>query len=155
MELFLPSLFVFVLTMIVVLFIVPRLTPIIMVSMSAILLFFAIQQHKSLFASEYTLSTWQDRLTVFAPAIFIGAVILYLLYAIVAFFNKAEVPVPTIPNVGITNMPPAETATNVVTQAINNTLKAANNAVNTIKNTASNFSNITQNGLRKSFFEVI
>jgi hypothetical protein len=152
MELFLPSLFVFVLTMIVVLFIVPRLTPIIMVSMSAILLFFAIQQHKSLFASEYTLSTWQDRLTIFAPGVFIGAVILYLLYAITAFFNKGEVPVPAMPQVTIENMPSAETATNVVTQAINNTLKAANNAVNTIRNNASN---INTNGLRKSFFEVI
>lgn len=166
MELYLPSLAVFFLVMLLLFTIVPKLSPFIMTSLAAVLLAFGIYQHKHMFAEEYRLSTWQESWKIFAPGVFIGAVIILILYTIITAFSGVEVPVPTMPNI---TLPPAETATNAMTSTLNNIssglsnitsniTNVASSAANTVTNAVTNAANAAVNApknLRRSFFEVI
>jgi len=162
MELYLPSLAVFFLVLILLFAVVPRLSPFIMTSLAAVLLAFGIYQHVNMFSSEYRLSTWQESWKLFAPGIFIAAVIVLILYTIITVFSGIEVPVPSMPNVTV---PPAETATNAVTSTLNNITSGLSNitsnitdaaaaAANTVVNAANAVAGAPKN-LRRSFFEVI
>jgi hypothetical protein len=166
MELYLPSLAVFFLVMLIVTFVVPKMTPLIMAVLSLVLLTGGIYHHWQLFSTEYRLSTWQDTLKFYAPGVFIGVVILFVIYGIFATFTGGEVPVPSMPAI---TMPSPETATNVITSSINNATQAvgnttsaitntAANAVNAVANAATNATNAIANGtknLTRSFLEVI
>lgn len=121
MELFLPSMLVFLLVTIVVFFILPKLSPMIIAFLAAALLAFGIYHHFTIFWSEYQQSTWQEQLKHFAPGIMIGFIIIYIIFSLIMFFTSGEVPVPRVPNI---ELPPANTATNVITSTINNALQA-------------------------------
>lgn len=134
MEFFLPSLFIFLLAVIVISFVVPRMSPMIIIGMSAVLLGFGVYHHFKLFWNEYKQSTWQDQLRLFAPGIMLTVIIIYVLFSLLMFFTGGSVPVPPMPKI---ELPPANTATNVVTETINNiiapimpnnTIKPANEA---------------------------
>jgi len=129
MELFLPSILIFILSIIVVIVIVPRFSPIIIVTLAILLLGAGTYNHFSMFWNEYRQSTWQQTLKFFAPGIILIAIFIYLFFAIGSFFTGGQVPVPTMPAITI---PSADTATNFLTASINNTMKAANTAVNSI-----------------------
>lgn len=116
MEFFLPSLFIFLLAVIVISFVVPRMSPVIIIGMSAVLLGFGVYHHFKLFWDEYKQSTWQDQLRLFAPGIMLTMIIIYVLFSLLMFFTGGSVPVPSMPNV---ELPSANTATNIVTGAIN------------------------------------
>jgi hypothetical protein len=133
MELFLPSLFVFLLATIIIVFLLPKLSPILVLSVATLFLAFGIYHHFKLFRNEYAQSTWQDQLKLFAPGIMLTIIIVYVLFSILMFFTKGEVPVPSIPSV---ELPPANTATNVVTSAINNVLQTV--TPNTMKTNTNN-----------------
>jgi hypothetical protein len=117
MEFFLPSLFIFLLAVIVISFVVPRMSPMIIIGMSAVLLGFGVYHHFKLFWNEYKQSTWQDQLRLFAPGIMLTVIIIYVLFSLLMFFTGGSVPVPPMPKI---ELPPANTATNVVTETINN-----------------------------------
>lgn len=121
MELFLPSLFIFLLAAFVVIFVVPRFSPLIIAAMSAVLLALGIYHHFSLFWTEYRTATWADQLKLFAPGIMLALILSYVIFAIVMFFTGGSVPTPSIPNV---QLPSANTATNMVTTALNNAIQA-------------------------------
>ena len=140
MELFLPSILIFILSIIVVIAIVPRFSPIIIVTLAILLLGAGTYNHFSMFWNEYRQSTWQQTLKFFAPGISLIAIFIYLFFAIGSFFTGGQVPVPTMPAITI---PSADTATNFLTASINNTMKAANTAVNSILPTSNE--NVKQN----------
>jgi hypothetical protein len=117
MEFFLPSLFIFLLAVIVISFVVPRMSPMIIIGMSAVLLGFGVYHHFKLFWNDYKQSTWQDQLRLFAPGIMLTVIIIYVLFSLLMFFTGGSVPVPPMPKV---ELPPANTATNFVTETINN-----------------------------------
>lgn len=117
MEFFLPSLFIFLLAVIVISFVVPRMSPMIIIAMSAVLLGFGVYHHFKLFWNEYKQSTWQDQLRLFAPGIMLTVIIIYVLFSLLMFFTGGSVPVPPMPKI---ELPPANTATNVITETINN-----------------------------------
>lgn len=145
MELFLPSVIVLLLAAAVVFFMLPRFGPATLAIVSAALLGLGIYQHYTTFGTEYRFSTWQ--VASFAPYFLITGLLIviaiFLLYTI-PVAGAAAAAVVDIP--GITNMPPANTSTNVVTSAINNSLNTAanllgvnkknnnNNILNTIAN---------------------
>jgi len=131
MELFLPSLLLFLIAVIVIAFLLPRMSPLIIVLLSAGLLGVGIYHHFNIFWDDYKQSTWQDQLRAFAPGIMLILIILYVLYALLTVFTGGQVPVPSMPNV---ELPSAETATNVVTETINNALQAVMPANNGRKN---------------------
>jgi hypothetical protein len=138
MELFLPSLLLFLIAVIVIAFLLPRMSPLIIVLLSAGLLGVGVYHHFNLFWDDYKQSTWQDQLRAFAPGIMLILIVLYVLYALLTVFTGGQVPVPSLPSV---ELPSAETATNVVTETINNALQAVMPANNGRKNNGGNTGN--------------
>lgn len=127
MEFFIPGLLIFLVAIILTFLIAPRATPMIAAILSIVFLSAGVYEHYKMFASEYRLSTWQDHLKIYAPAIMIGAIILFIIYAILSFFTRGVVPVPAIPNVST----PAE---NTVTSQIMNSLNVVANKLSNTKN---------------------
>jgi len=159
MELFLPSLFVIVIAALLAFVIIPRMGSLILAITSLIALIVAGIHHYNLFYSEYQLSTWQNGIGSNAPFFVLGLAILFIIGAIYYMFtggsiaNVKNVITNTIPsniqnvmpnmstspmenleksmNESIQNMPPANTATNPLTGAINTGLKNMMGAPNT------------------------
>jgi hypothetical protein len=129
MEFFIPSLLVFLLAMLLTFLIVPRATPLIAAILSIIFLSYGVYDHYKMFASEYRLSTWQQSLKIYAPAIMISAIIIFIIYSILAFFTTGSVPVPPIPNI---EAPSPNTITNAVMESLNKVANTLTNAKNDI-----------------------
>jgi predicted PurR-regulated permease PerM len=143
MEFFIPSLLLFLLAIGVTFAIAPRATPLVAALLSIGFLTFGVYQHYKMFASEYRLSTWQQGLKVYAPAIMIAAIIIFIIYAILAFFTKGSVPVPAIPNI---TEPNNNTVTNQFVQSLNKVGNMVNNtANNVIENVNNTINNINKN----------
>ena len=123
MEFFIPGLLIFIVAIALSFLIAPRATPLIASLLSIGFLTFGVYEHYKMFASEYRLSTWQDGLKIYAPAIMIGAILIFIIYAILAFFTKGSVPVPQMPTITA----PSE---NSITNSV---MKTVNNVVNSLK----------------------
>ena len=128
MEFFIPGLLLFLVSVVVSFILAPRFTPLIIALLSIAFLSYGVYDHYKMFAAEYRLSTWQQSLKIYAPAIMIGAIILFIIYSILAFFTKGSVPIPPIPNISAPN---DNSATNNVIQSLN---KVANGLTNNNKN---------------------
>lgn len=170
MELYLPSLAIFFFVIFLLFAVIPKLSPIIIASLSAILLTIGIYHHWSIFKNEYRLSTWQEPLKIYAPGIFMIVVAIFIIYSILISFTGGEVPIPSLPAVPL---PPANTIGNTVANAINtigekvnNATKAVGeitgNAVNAVKNAAikttnavANVTNGKENNITRSFLKVV
>jgi predicted PurR-regulated permease PerM len=143
MEFFIPSLLLFLLAIGVTFAIAPRATPLVAALLSIGFLTFGVYQHYKLFASEYRLSTWQQGLKLYAPALMIAAIIIFIIYAILAFFTKGSVPVPNIPNI---TEPNENTVTNQVIQSLNKVGNMVNNTKNNvIENINNTINNVNKN----------
>jgi glucan phosphoethanolaminetransferase (alkaline phosphatase superfamily) len=129
MEFFIPSLLIFLLSVAVSFILVPRLTPLIIAILSIVLLAYGVYTHYNMFASEYRLSTWPERAKLYAPAIMIGSIIVFIIYTILALFTKGAVPVPPLPNITV---PSPNTATNVVVDSLNKIANSISNKSNDI-----------------------
>jgi predicted PurR-regulated permease PerM len=152
MNIFYPSLLVFTLALVLVYSFVPRFTPLIMAILAAALLTLGVYHHYSLFRHEYQQATWSDSLRMYAPAIMIGATIMFILFGIFTFFSRGSVPVPNIPNVINVAVPPSPSqnlATNIIgtplTAAVNAVTNAAANVSSGIVNTVQNAANAVTN----------
>lgn len=172
MEFFIPGLLIFLVAIILTFLIVPRATPIIAAILSILFLSFGVYEHHRLFSSEYRLSTWNEYLKIYAPAIMIGTIILFIIYSILAFFTKGAVPVPAIPNV---TTPAENTFTSQIVNSLNkvaNTLTNTKNDIMTSLNksidkantnrtslfnalTNNNTTNKNKNNLSRSFLETL
>ena len=153
MQLFLPSILIAILAILVVIFLIPRFSPLIIVILAAVLLYVGTTQHLSMFWDEYKQSTWQEGLKLFAPGVMIAAVVIFVLYGILSFFGSGSVPIPSMPAL---ELPSANTATNPVTAAINTAMNTVNDVANTVTNTVNNLGtnnnvkrNNLNNGVRK------
>ena len=128
MEFFIPGLLLFLVSVVLFFVLAPLFTPLVIALLSIALLTYSVYDHYKMFAAEYRLSTWQQSLKIYAPAIMIGAIILFIIYSILAFFTKGSVPIPPIPNISAPN---DNSATNNVIQSLN---KVANGLTNNNKN---------------------
>jgi hypothetical protein len=144
MEFFIPGLLIFLLSISVTFFLVPKATPMIAAVLSIIFLMFGVYQHSKLFLAEYRLSTWQDELKVYSPAVMIFAIILYLIYGMISFFTSGQVPVPSVPSV---SLPSPNTATEAVMNSINNVSESLSNATNSLLGNTNNKNKNKNNSL--------
>ena len=156
MEFFIPGILLFLLFLFLAFYFVPKASPMIAAVLSIAFLIYGVRDHAQRFSSEYRLSTWQEGLKLYAPAIMILVIIVFVIYSIMAFFTGGSVPVPSMPNVEVPTM-------NEITTNITNTI---NNATNTISNEL-NLSNTNKgnntnkrnnnnaNGFRKSMLETL
>lgn len=152
MELFIPGVLLFLVSLLITFLIAPKTTPMVAILLSIIFLAFGVREHYQLFASEYRLSTWQDTIQVYAPAIIITTVILFLLYSILAFFTGGQVPVPPLPALpALTNASESildtwndvrnSVKTNSIAKSANQMINHTTNAVNHATNYAMNHVN--------------
>jgi hypothetical protein len=143
MEFFLPSILFLLIAAAIVFFVIPRFGPLVLAVVSLILLTIGVYNHYSMFQNEYKMSTWQLGAVAYAPYIMIGVVILmiimYLTYLLPSGATKAANIGAVIPN--SINLPPPNTATNVITQGANNAIRAAAAAANIKVNTTANGNN--------------
>ena len=176
MEFFIPGLLLFLVSIAVSFIIAPRFTPLVIAILSIVFLTYGVYDHYKMFAAEYRLSTWQQSLKIYAPAIMIGAIILFIIYAILSFFTKGSVPIPPIPNI---TGPNEGTATESIIQSLNNVansltntnknniVSAANNKIDKVNNNRGNILNVfagnksnentnkRNNNISRSFLETI
>ena len=135
MEFFLPSILFLLISAAIVFFVIPRFGPLVLAIVSLVLLTIGMYNHYTLFQNEYRASTWQLGLVAFAPYIMIGVVIImiimYLTYLLPSGANSSTVNVKT----NTINLPPPETATNVITEGVNNAIRAAAPVANIKVNT--------------------
>jgi hypothetical protein len=137
MELFIPSVLVLLLAAAVVFFILPRFGAPVLALVSVALLVYGIYQHMNAFGNEYRLSTWQLGLVSYAPYVMVGGLLLVMAFYLISLspLGKPTAPTVNLPEMpSIENMPPASTATNVVTQGVNNALKGIQNTVGNVAN---------------------
>lgn len=162
MELFLPSVLLFIISAAVSFVVVPRLTPLITTVLAGVFLAAGIYHHYSLFSAEYRLSTWQQGVRMFAPALLLGAVILYLLFIIFTFFTGGSVPVPSLPEgtpeAVATPLRAISNMTNRAANAVTNTANTVAKSVSTFGANAGNsfgLGNRGGNTFSRSFFNVV
>jgi hypothetical protein len=142
MELFLPSILVIIFAALVIMLILPTFSPLVIVIVSVILLTASTYQHFQFFWHEYQDSTWQASLKIFAPGLIITAVFVYIFFTGSAFLTSG-----TLPSMPTMELPPASTATNAVTSAINTSMNAVSNASASVVNTVSNATEAVANSL--------
>jgi predicted PurR-regulated permease PerM len=138
MEFFIPSIILFLFAIIISFVIIPRFTPLITGILAILMLFFGVYHHYKMFASEYRLSTWQSSLKIYAPAIMIAGIILFIIYSIISFFSKGSVPIPIVPTI---ETPDVSDVTNTIANTANNLGKKINTLGNTLSNTVNNIKN--------------
>jgi hypothetical protein len=176
MQFFIPGIFLFVVAIAITFIVAPRATPLVSAVLSILFLGVGVYEHYRLFAAEYRLSTWQDSLKIYAPAIMISAIIIFIIYTILAVFTKGAVPVPAIPTIELPNTNTAtdklvnvmNTMMNTVTNTKNDILTTVNNSINSINKNRTNIVNALnttikennkqnnkQNNLSRSFLETI
>ena len=144
MELFIPSVLVLLLAAAVVFFVLPRFGAPVLAVVSLALLVYGIYQHMSAFGNEYRFSTWQLGLVSYAPYVMIGGLLFVIAFYLLTISPlgafKATAPnMPEMPS--ISEMPSANTATNVVTEGVNNALKGLTNLVGQNKGNANKNTN--------------
>ena len=132
MELFIPSLFAIVLAAIIVMYALPRLSPVVLGVLAIVLLVLAAYHHYTFFGSEYQISTWQLPLIQYAPYLLIGGLVIFMLFFIVNFIgtgsSEAAAPVAAM----------NESVNKVANTAATNMANAANTVNNTLKNMTAN-----------------
>ena len=142
MEFFLPAVILFLVAIMVVFLIAPNITPFITAILAIIFLTFGVYTHYTLFTSEYRLSTWQDSLKIYAPAVMIIVIILFIIYSMIAFFTDIHIPVPEMPNI---EMPNTGSLTNYAMNIYNNATHSLTNATNSLTNSLTNKNNNKNN----------
>jgi predicted PurR-regulated permease PerM len=88
MELFLPSLFVILLAVLVILYVIPRQSGFVLGIIAAGLLAMTIYQHVSLFKMDYQRMTWVDTVKQQAPLIMVVSVIVVLIGYVLLLTGK-------------------------------------------------------------------
>lgn len=175
MEFFIPGLLLFLVSIAITFIIVPRFTPLVTALLSIVFLSYGVYDHYKMFAEEYRLSTWQQSLKIYAPAVMIAAIIIFIIYGILSFFTTGAVPVPTLPNI---TEPNVNSLTNAVVNSLNkigdmvsnkntNIVNEVNNQINKVNTNRNNIlglntnkTTITENkknnnNLSRSFLETI
>lgn len=132
MEFFIPGMLLFLLFLGLAFYFVPKATPMIAAILSIVFLIYGVRDHAQRFSSEYRLSTWQEGLKMYAPAVMILVIIVFVIYSILAFFTGGSVPVPPMPNVEVPSL--NEITTNI-TNTINTTANNINKELNLTNNT--------------------
>jgi len=140
MELFLPGLFVLLVSAIFVFLVVPRIGTVILGVVSILTLVAVILHHSYMFNSEYRLSTWQNALGAYAPFVVLGAAILAILTVAISMItgtSSADIikaPVEILQSSvqsAVSSMPSASSATNSMTSNINKLINNTKSAVST------------------------
>ena len=117
--------------------VLPRMGPMVLAVVALIALIAAGVHHYSLFASEYTLSTWQYALAAYTPWVVLALSFVFIISSVMfivggpearaSMLNTVSTPMESIQAAvatSATNMPSAASATNVVTAGLNRAINS-------------------------------
>jgi hypothetical protein len=132
MELFIPSILALVIAALIVMFVLPRLSSIILGALALVFVIIAAYQHYNFFYTEYRESTWQLPLIQYTPYLLLGGLVVFLLFFIINFVGtstNAQAAAPLVAmNAAVERVanqaPTVAGVTNAVTNAANTALKA-------------------------------
>ena len=138
MELFIPSILALVIAAAIVMFVLPRLSSVILGSLALVFLIIAAYQHYNFFYTEYRESTWQLPLVQYAPYLLLGGLVAFLIFFSINFIGTSTTAQAAAPlmamNAAVERVanqaPTVAGVTNAVTNAANNALKAVGLAPN-------------------------
>jgi len=123
MEFYLPSFFLVLLAFLISFMVIPRSTPLILAVIAGVALVAALYNHSALFSMEWQRMATTSQIGKYAPIILVGAVVVFSIGFILLSWSSGKG--ITLPSFTMT-IPPPNTATNVVTEAVGNTLAATN-----------------------------
>ncbi len=129
-----PSVLILLLAAAVIFFLLPRFGAPVLALISVALLGFGVYQHMNAFGNEYRFSTWQQGLVNYAPYVMIGGLLVVVAFYLLTIspLGRPNTTAPSMPEIpSVTEMPPANTATNAVTAGVNNALKGIGNVAGT------------------------
>ena len=119
MEFYIPSLFIMLLAGVVIVVLLPKLSPLVLTVVCSLLLAWGVANHYALFSTEYRNMNWTNTAILVGPYLMLFLVIgLSLGYIILLFTSRKFSSTPAEPM----NIPPPETATNYITRGIGNSL---------------------------------
>jgi hypothetical protein len=132
MELFIPSILALIIAAAIVMFVLPRLSSVILGSLALVFVIIAAYQHYNFFYTEYRESTWQVPLLQYAPYLLLGGLVLFLIFFSINFIGtgtNAQAAAPLVAmNAAVERVanqaPTVAGVTNAVTNAANTALKA-------------------------------
>jgi hypothetical protein len=120
MEFYIPSLLLLLIAGIVIVFFLPNLSSMVLLVLSSLLLLWAATNHYTLFADQYRNMNWANTATSAAPYLMLFLVIVLAIGYIFLLFTssgaKSSVESPSL------TIPPPNTATNLMTRGIGNSL---------------------------------
>lgn len=148
MEFFIPGLTIFLLAVVFTFVFSPKATPMIAAILSLLFLTYGVYDHYRMFLPEYRLSTWQQTFSTYSPYIMIGAIILYVIFSMIAFFTGGTVPVPVVPDVP--EMPAITNTANQITKSLNTAVNSISNSANDLMESTVNTGNSLLNSLNNS-----
>ncbi len=129
MELFLPSILLLIVAAGIVMFVIPRLSPVILGSLALVFLLIAGYQHYKIFGTEYRQSTWQipilEGAWSYAPYILVGILILFLLFFVVNFVGTSPTEAAA----------PIQAMNQAIEKVVNTAPPSVAEAANTLKDT--------------------
>jgi hypothetical protein len=144
MEFFLPSLLIVIFALAVVFSLFPRMGPFMLAILAAVALFFAARNHLAVFKQDYETMTWTTSAKAAAPYVLVGVVILFSIgYLLFLWGAGKSVNLPMPP----ASIPPPNSATNIITSAIGNGLKATGLATVSATVSANRSANMSKNQL--------
>lgn len=131
MEFFLPSLIIVILGGLIAFYVLPRFSPLVLAVISIGLLIFGVYHHMKIFGYEYTYSTWQEIFKggAYGPAVMIAFLMIFIIFYFMYLFGSTGAPKNNAIS-SINELPSAESATNPLTEVINNTIRSVNNVFN-------------------------
>lgn len=142
MEFFLPGLLVCLAAILCTFFVAPRATPMIAAVLSIIFLTYGVYDHYHMFASEYRLSTWQQTLKIYSPFLMVGAIIIYIIYGMMALGSASSF-LPSTNQLSNT----LTLAANTLSNTVSNVPKGITTMGNSLSNGIGNVGNSLSNGL--------
>jgi predicted PurR-regulated permease PerM len=151
MEFFIPGLTIFLLAVVCAVIFAPKATPMVAAILSLLFLTYGVYDHYRMFLPEYRLSTWQQTFSTYSPYLMIGVIILYVIFSMIAFFTGGTVPVPSLPNVEIPEMPTITNTTNQLSKSLNTAVNSISDSANDLMESTVNTGNSLLNKLNNSF----
>lgn len=122
MDLVLPSITGILLALAIVIYVFPRLAPVMLAFFAGAALVYGIHAHYMMFGAEYNTMSWVDQLKSFAPQIMVGIVVICLIaYLLFAYGTGRS---PTIPSIS-SRMPSPNSATNSLTENLNTGMRSS------------------------------
>ena len=128
MELFIPSLLAIIIAAAIVMFVLPRFSPVILGVVALIFLVLAAYNHYNFFAYEYRQSTWQLPLINYAPYVLLGGLVLFLIFFAINFIGTGSTDAAA----------PVQSMNEAINKVANQMPKNMTEAVNQAKNVATN-----------------